>query len=112
MHRWWLYQRCRATIAASYEDFGLTPIEARVWGRPSAVLRWGGFLDTVVEGVTGVFFDKPEPDDIARALDRLEFETFDPEKIRREMKRYSESRFSRALHLAIQDVLATKARLP
>jgi glycosyltransferase involved in cell wall biosynthesis len=104
----WLYQRCRATIAASYEDFGLTPIEAGVWGRPSAVLRWGGFLDTVVEGVTGVFFDEPRPDDIAKALDRLEFETFDPENIRRAMERWSESRFSRALHFAIQDALARR----
>jgi glycogen synthase len=72
------------------------------------VLRWGGFLDTVVEGVTGVFFDEPRPDDIAKALDRLEFETFDPENIRRAMERWSESRFSRALHFAIQDALARR----
>ena len=57
----------RALIAASYEDFGLTPIEAAVSGKPSIVLRWGGFLDTVVEDSTGVFFDRPEPAAIAAA---------------------------------------------
>ena len=47
----WLYRESIATVAASYEDFGLTPLEAAGFGRPSAVLRWGGFLDTVVEGL-------------------------------------------------------------
>ena len=102
----WLYRRCRATIAASYEDFGLTPIESGVWGRPSVALRWGGFLDTVVENVTGVFFDEPIPSDIARALDRLEGLAFDSERICGEMQRYSESRFSRDLRLLIQNMTA------
>ena len=50
-----LYQNCRALVTASYEDFGLTPFEANAFGRPAVVLRAGGFLDTFVEGVTGVF---------------------------------------------------------
>ena len=56
----WLYKNCRALLAASYEDYGLTPIEAGVWGRPSVALRFGGFLDTIDEGVTGMYFDEPE----------------------------------------------------
>ena len=58
-------------MAASYEDFGLTPVEAAAFGKPTAALRWGGFLDTIVEGTTGVFFDEPEPQLIAEAVDRL-----------------------------------------
>ncbi len=67
----WLYRNCRGLISASYEDFGLTPLEAASFGRPSAVLRWGGFLDTLRDGVTGVFFDAPEPAAVVAALDRL-----------------------------------------
>jgi glycosyltransferase involved in cell wall biosynthesis len=63
----WLYRSCRALIAASFEDYGLTPIEAGVWGRPSVVLRWGGFLDTVEEGITGVYFDHPVRGDVVRS---------------------------------------------
>ncbi len=101
----WLYQRCRATIAAGYEDYGLTPIEAAVWGRPSVVLRWGGFLDTVESGVTGIYFDRPEPDAIAGALDRFEDSTFDPDEIRRHVEQFSESRFAETLHAAIEDMM-------
>ena len=55
----WLYRNCSALVAASYEDYGLSPLEAGAFGRPTVVLRDGGFLDTVVEGSTGVFFDTP-----------------------------------------------------
>lgn len=105
----WLYSNSRAIIAASYEDFGLTPIEAAVWGRPSVVLRWGGFLDTVRDGVTGVFFDEPEPAAIAAALDRLETRQFNPDTIRRHAETFSEARFAEALYAAVDELVLENA---
>ncbi len=56
----WLYASCAGLVAASREDFGLTPVEAAAFGKPVAALRWGGYLDTVVPDVTGVFFERPD----------------------------------------------------
>lgn len=67
----WLYGNCAGVVAASYEDFGLTAVEAAAHGKPSAVLRFGGFLDTVVDGETGVFFDEPAAPYIAKAIEQL-----------------------------------------
>jgi glycosyltransferase involved in cell wall biosynthesis len=67
-HLRWLYRNALALVAASYEDYGLTPLEAAAFGRPSIVLRGGGFLDTVIEGDTGIFFDLPASSQIAVAL--------------------------------------------
>lgn len=103
-----LYHRCRALIAASYEDFGLTPIEAGVYGKPTAALRWGGFLDTVVEGVTGVYFDSPDPASITAALAHLETTTFDPSLIKQAMERYREDRFALALRSAAEELAVAK----
>jgi len=64
----WLYRSCAALVAASYEDFGLTPLEAAAHGKPSVVLRAGGFLDTVSEEETGIFFDDLSPANIASAV--------------------------------------------
>ena len=50
-----LYASCRALVAASHEDFGLTPLEAACFGKPTAALRWGGFLDTLEEEKTYEF---------------------------------------------------------
>lgn len=68
----WLYSAAKGVVSASYEDFGLTPIEAATYGKPSVVLRWGGFLDTIVEGKTGVFFDDPDPKLIEEAVEVCE----------------------------------------
>jgi glycosyltransferase involved in cell wall biosynthesis len=74
----WLYRNSAALVAASYEDYGLSPLEAAAFGRPSVVLRDGGYLDTVRDGVTGEFFDAPDPDLVAEAAGRALARTWDP----------------------------------
>lgn len=105
----WLYSSSRALVAASHEDYGLTPIEAAAWGTPSVVLRGGGFIDTVVEGVTGVFFDAPQVASIADALDRFDVEyaagAFAPDVIRRHVEQFGEKPFADKLYAAV-DALA------
>ncbi|WP_241256646.1 glycosyltransferase [Rhodococcus sp. KRD162] len=102
----WLYQGCNGLVAASYEDYGLTPIEAGYHGKPSAVLRWGGFLDTVDEGVTGVYFDQPQPDSIREAVGALERTHWEPSKIQNHVEQFSEERFAAELYAAVTDIHA------
>jgi glycosyltransferase involved in cell wall biosynthesis len=89
----WLYANCAALVAASYEDFGLTPLEAAVFGKPSAALRWGGFLDTVVEGHTGIFFDDAEPAAIGAAVRASLRENWSVKTLERHAAGFSERRF-------------------
>ncbi|WP_032376058.1 glycosyltransferase [Rhodococcoides fascians] len=100
----WLYQGCNGLIAASYEDYGLTPIEAGFHGKPSAVLHWGGFLDTVEEGVSGVYFDQPQPDSIRNAVTALERTTWEPSKIKAHVEQFNEERFAAELHAAVSEM--------
>ena len=93
----WLYARCRAVVSASHEDFGLTPLEGAAFGKPSVVLRWGGFLDTIQEGVTGEYFDDVTADSITAALDRFESRTWDAGVIRERAHLYSEAAFADAI---------------
>lgn len=65
----WLYRNCAALVAASYEDYGLSPLEAAAFGRPTIALNAGGYLDTIVHGTTGVLFDRPTPESIRAGLD-------------------------------------------
>lgn len=93
----WVYDHAVGLIAASYEDFGLTPLEAAARGKPSAVLRWGGFLDTMVEGETAVFFDTPAPGLICEAVDRLAERSWDTGILRARAQLFSEAAFAEAL---------------
>ena len=89
----WLYESCSGLVAASYEDYGLTPLEAAAFGKPSAVLRWGGFLDTVAEGETGVFFDEPNARAVHGAVAGMLARSWDAERLRRHAARFSEESF-------------------
>jgi glycosyltransferase involved in cell wall biosynthesis len=89
----WLYANATALVAASYEDYGLTPLEAASFGRPTLALRAGGYLDTVIDGETGLFFDRPKPKDIACAVRRLRSMRWDQLRIVGHASRYSEDAF-------------------
>jgi glycosyltransferase involved in cell wall biosynthesis len=93
----WIYANAAGLISASHEDYGLTPLEAAAFGTPSAVLRAGGFLDTVVEDETGVFFDRPEPALIADAVKRLLAASWSPTVLEAQAERFSRARFNARL---------------
>jgi glycosyltransferase involved in cell wall biosynthesis len=99
----WLYANSAGLVAASYEDFGLTPLEAASFGKPTAALRWGGFLDTIVEGSTGVFFDDPEPGAIAEGIRELTLTTWDARALVDHAGRYSSARFTDSMRAVVDE---------
>ncbi|VTR78710.1 glycosyltransferase [Cellulomonas hominis] len=99
----WLYRNSAALVAASYEDYGLSPLEAAAFGRPSVVLRDGGYLDTVRDGVTGEFFDAPEPDLVAEAAGRALARTWDPRVLTAHADDFAAGRFVDRLHAIVRE---------
>ena len=99
----WLYANSVGLVAASYEDFGLTPLEAASFGRPTAALRWGGFLDTTVEGVTGVFFERPEPALIAEGVRALTSSPWSEEALVEHAGGFSSARFEDRLRAVVDE---------
>jgi glycosyltransferase involved in cell wall biosynthesis len=89
----WLYASCEGLVAGSYEDFGLTPVEAASFGRPTAALRFGGYLDTVIDGETGVFFERPEPSSIADAVRVLRTRRWGQTALRVHAARFGKEQF-------------------
>jgi glycosyltransferase involved in cell wall biosynthesis len=102
----WLYEHACCLVAASYEDFGLTPVEAAAFGKPTAALRFGGYLDTVGEDETGVFFEQPQAVAIADAVRTLLRRSWDAGAIRRHAEGFSEERFARRMGEVAQEELA------
>jgi glycosyltransferase involved in cell wall biosynthesis len=67
-----LFSRAKALLFPGIEDLGLVPIEANAAGCPVIAYRKGGVLDTVKEGVTGVFFDEQTPRSLIGAMEKFE----------------------------------------
>lgn len=89
------YRNCKAFIMPQEEDFGLTPIEAMSFGKPVLALRKGGALETIVEGVTGEFFDDPIPEALADGIRRLNenYSSYDSLVIQKWAEKFSRDRF-------------------
>ncbi|WP_250506179.1 glycosyltransferase family 4 protein [Bowdeniella massiliensis] len=100
----WAYAHCGALITVSHEDFGITPLEASAWGKPTIALRAGGFLDSIDEGVNGVYCESPDPHDIVRAIERAEQVTWNAEAIREHAAHFSEERFAQEIHQAVREL--------
>lgn len=100
----WVYAHASMLIAPSLEDFGLTPLEAGAYGVPTLALRAGGYLDTVVEGVTGSFFEEPSPEAIRRAVIASGAHAWDRTAISEHASTFSEERFAEQLQALVRDL--------
>lgn len=101
----WLYANASGLVAVADEDFGLSPVEAQSFGIPSVVLRSGGYLDSTIEDVTGVFVDEPSPGRVAQAIRSLRSRSWDAEAIRVSGKRFSCDAFAGRMNEIVADVL-------
>ena len=88
----------RAFIFAAEEDFGIIPVEAQSEGTPVIALGRGGARETVRTACphpTGMFFERPEAECIADAVQRFIAveESFTPAACHDNATRFSEDRF-------------------
>jgi glycosyltransferase involved in cell wall biosynthesis len=91
------YSRCKGFLLAGEEDFGITPLEAQSSGRPVIAYGKGGALETVINNVTGVFFEESTSEDIIKAVHKFESISFDSHAIREHANKFNEARFKREI---------------
>ena len=94
-----LYSECEALIFPQVEDFGIIPLEAMASGRPVIALEEGGALDTVIEGKTGIFFEKQTPLHLKKTIETYQEtkKTFKPENLQHHAKFFDKKEFSKNL---------------
>ena len=89
-----LYAGAKAFLVLSVdEDFGITPVESMLMGTPVIAYHGGGYLETVIEGKTGIFFNKPTVDSLKTAIKKFEKMKFDPKDCIAQAKNFSEEIF-------------------
>ena len=83
------YARCRALIFPGEEDFGIVPLEAQASGRPVIAFGRGGATETVVEGISGVFFEEQTVEALIYAISELSKLSINSELIVAHTQRFS-----------------------
>ncbi len=90
-----LMQRAKGFVFAAEEDFGIMPVEAQACATPVIAYQRGGSLETVIDGVTGCFFEQQESDSIVEAIEHFEacYQHFDLTAVRRHAEYFRPERF-------------------
>lgn len=88
-----LFRDAIAFLHPQIEDFGITAVEAMAAGRPIIAFGQGGAAETVLDGVTGTFFEIQCWEDVGNAVLRFDPARFDPRKIRQHAETFGKPRF-------------------
>ena len=105
-----LYASARALLFPGIEDFGIIPMEAQAAGCPVIAFREGGAVETVKEGVTGLFFDEQTPESLMAAMEH--FEQNEAQFGSRQVFKDHVQQFSKPAFIErMQKVLAEKRRI-
>jgi len=106
-----LFANCKAFLFPGEEDFGIAPVEAMAAGRPVIAYRAGGAMETVAEGLSGLFFTEPTAESLMDAIQRLDETTMDPVRIRAHAETFGVDRFRERLqHLVARYVADYRSR--
>ena len=94
-----LYQGAKATIlASSDEDFGIVPVESMAAGTPVIAPKSGGYLETVIDGETGVLYGGPGQvtvESLVGALREFREGKFKADACRKQAEKFSKNKFKK-----------------
>lgn len=104
------YSRCKAFIFPGEEDFGITPVEAQASGRPVIAYGRGGALDTVLDGMTGLFFNEQSVESLSEAVNRFESAgvVYSKNEIKEYSDKFSVDRFKKEIQEYVYETLSKK----
>jgi glycosyltransferase involved in cell wall biosynthesis len=89
--KWNVLSNSKGFLAMGIEDFGIFPVEAVSCGTPVLAIDKGGYRETVVENVNGLFFKNKE--DFKKQLDKFVSIDWDISSMRKSVEKYSVERF-------------------
>ncbi len=96
-----LLSNAKALIVASEdEDFGITSIEAQAAGTPVIAPASGGFLETVVDGETGLLYGGPgmvTVESLIGVVREFREDQFKAETLRKNAEKFSKERFKKEI---------------
>jgi glycosyltransferase involved in cell wall biosynthesis len=104
-------QSARALIVTSVEEFGIAAVESQAAGRPVIARRAGGALETVIDGVTGSFWEGG-PDELERAVERFDDGAVDPQSCVTNAAQFDVANFDRNMIAEVDAALGGADRAP
>lgn len=106
-----LMSGCVALVVTATEEFGIAAVEAQAAGRPVIAIAAGGPRETVVEGLTGAFYEHADAAELAAAVAGFDALAVDPADCRAQADRFDLAQFQRGLRNAVDEALGAPSPL-
>ncbi len=107
-----LYQGAKALIVASEdEDFGITAVESQSLGTPVIAVKAGGYLETVIDKKTGLFYEEATVESLMSVLEKFDQIEFESSHISKEVEKFSKERFKKDILSLIKQGLEVEEKL-
>lgn len=106
-----LYGGAKAFLAlAQDEDFGITPLEAMMAGTPVVAYGNGGYLETVLDGKTGILFKEYSVAGLVEAIKKIQDSRFKILDIRNQAQKFSKERFVKDMSQFVEEKWEAKCK--
>jgi glycosyltransferase involved in cell wall biosynthesis len=98
---------CKGLIVAAEEDFGMSALEAQLFGKGVIAYGYGGSKETVISGKTGVYFKEQTMDSLQNAIDLYETLVIDPATCQKQAESFSLAKFKSNLKNIVERISNT-----
>jgi glycosyltransferase involved in cell wall biosynthesis len=107
-----LLSAARALVVTATEEFGIAAVEAQAAGRPVIALADVGVRETVLDGVTGAFYARPDPLLLADTVRRFDALAVDPDACVANAARFDAGHFRHGIRAVVAQTLASRGAAP
>ena len=99
------YLKAKALVIPQEEDFGIIAAEAQALGVPVIAFSRGGALDTVINGVTGIYFSEQNEQSLAQAIEKFEKISFNRKTLIANANRFSKEVFKKEFRIQFNKIV-------
>lgn len=90
-----ILSNAKGLIASGIEDFGIFPVEAMSCGTPVLAYKGGGYIESVKENISGIFFEENSLESFKKGLDIFEKTKWNHVSIHESIKGFGEEVFEK-----------------
>lgn len=99
------YDNCRAFLYAADEDFGIAAVEAQSRGKAVIAYRQSGVAESVIDGKTGILFERQSVESMKKAIDVFEHSIIKSADCKNQAAFFSKERFKDEMKSVVAELV-------